>query len=103
MRRLGIFYFTDEKGIVDSYISNLLTNISNFLDNLIIVCNGTLSPDGRKQFLSFTKHLVVRPNNGFDVYAYKEAIEYFGWDEIYKYDELIFFDYTIMGPIFPFN
>ena len=45
----------------------------------------------------------MRENKGFDVWAYKEGIEYIGWDNLKNYDELIMLNMTIMGPIYPFK
>lgn len=44
--------------------------------------------------------MFVRENKGFDVWAYKEAMEHIGWEEIKDIDELIMFNYTLMGPVY---
>lgn len=103
MKRIGIFFFYDEKGIVDEYVIYFLTEISKYLEKIVIVCNGFLTPTSRKKLKIISNHIIVRDNFGFDVWAYKEAIDYVGWDEIYKYEELILFNFTNFGPIFSFK
>lgn len=103
-KRLGIFFFYDEDGIVDDYVIYLLENMEKFTSHNIVVCNGVLSESGRKRFeqLSHTD-ILVRENIGFDVWAYKTALEYYGWDEIDTYDEIILYNFTIMGPVESFD
>ena len=42
-------------------------------------------------------------NKGFDVWAYKEGIEYITWDNMTEYDELLMINFTIAGPIDTFK
>lgn len=100
MKRLGIFFFYDEHGIADEYVYYMLRKMNVHLERLIVVCNGKLRVKDRKKFGSITDDYFVRTNVGFNVFAYKEAFEYVGWNNIYQYDELIMFDYTMAGPVF---
>ena len=103
MNRLGIFFFYDKEGVVDDYISHLLKNVVPFLKKLVVVCNGEINQDGKMRFKDFTSNIILRENTGLDVGAYKCAIESLGWNEIRMYDEMIIFNHTIMGPVYPFN
>ena len=108
MKRAAIFFFYDKDGIVDRYIPFLLDQMIPFLNRLVIVVNGKITNESKYIFdryamiPSLEYELLVRENNGFDVWAYKEAIEKMGWDNIASYDELILFNFTIMGPVSPF-
>ena len=108
MKRAAIFFFYDKDGIVDRYIPFLLDQMIPFLNRLVIVVNGKITNESKYIFdryamiSSLEYELLVRENNGFDVWAYKEAIEKMGWDNIASYDELILFNFTIMGPVSPF-
>lgn len=103
MKRAAIFLFYDKDGLVDNYISVMLEDLKKNVDRLVVVCNGKLSVEGRQIFEKFTKEIVVRENKGFDVWAYKEGIEYIGWSDLSTYDELILMNYTMFGPFFPFK
>ncbi|MCP1137543.1 rhamnan synthesis F family protein [Paenibacillus polysaccharolyticus] len=102
-KRLGIFFFYDDAGIVDDYVTYLLNDIKIHLNRLIIVCNGKITPDGRMKLERLTEDLIVRENKGYDVWAYKEGIEYLGWEHIFQYDEMILFNSTMYGPLESFN
>ena len=103
MKRVAIYFFYDKDGIVDGYVDYFLEDLKKNLDRLIVVCNGKLTSEGRKKFSKYTNEIIVRENKGFDVWAYKEGIEYIGWDNLKNYDELIMLNMTIMGPIYPFK
>ena len=101
MKRLGIYFFFDKDGIVDKYVDYVLEDLTKHVDKLIVVCNGQLNEQGRKTFEKFTGNIIVRENKGFDVWAYKTAIDSEGWNKLIEYDEIILMNYTIMGPVYP--
>ena len=103
MKRVAIYFFYDKDGVVDRYVNYFLEDFKQNLDRLIVVCNGKLTPGGREEFSKYTNEIIVRENKGFDVWAYKEGIEYIGWDNLKNYDELIMLNMTIMGPIYSFK
>ena len=103
MKSVAIYFFYDKDGVVDRYVDYFLEDLKKNLDRLIVVCNGKLLPEGRKLFLKHTNEVIVRENEGFDVWAYKEGIEYIGWDNLKDYDELVMLNMTIMGPLYPFK
>lgn len=101
MRRIGIFCFYDKSGIVDDYIIYFLDSIRPFLKELLIVCNGKISDSERLKFQKYACDVLERENDGFDIWAYKAGIEYLGWDFIQKHDELLMFNSTNFGPLYP--
>ena len=103
VKRLGIYFFYDQDGVVDDYIPFLLNDLLKSLTELIVVCNGKLTPEGRAVFKRYTNQIIVRENKGLDVWAYKTALDYKGWQELVKYDEIVLLNATIMGPVYPFE
>ena len=102
-KRLAIFFFYDNDGIVDRYVDVLLNGLTEVIDDFVVVVNGILSPDGRERFKAFTQHILVRDNVGMDAWAYKEALEFVGWENLRKYEEVVLLNHTIMGPVYPFS
>ena len=103
INRLGIFFFYDSDGIVDDYIPALLNGFKPHFSEMTIVCNGKLSDEGRAILSRYTDNLIVRPNKGFDVWAYKTALDSYGWEKLERFDEVVLFNATIMGPVYPFR
>lgn len=101
--RLLIYFFYDKNGIVDDYIPYMLTDMQKNVSDIFVVCNGALTDEGKAKFKRFTDDILVRENKGFDVWAYKEAMEKLGWERLGNYDEIILMNYTIAGPVYPFE
>lgn len=100
VNRIGIFFFFDQQGVVDQYVLYLLKNMLYYCTKIIVVVNGKLMIDSRKNLEQLgCIEVLVRENEGFDVWAYKTALEYYGYDNLKQVDELIMFNYTIAGPI----
>ena len=76
IRRLGIFFFYDKDGIVDDYVPHLLEDVKKNVSELLIVCNGNLTLEGKGKFARITSQILVRENKGYDVWAYKVGLEY---------------------------
>ena len=102
MNRLGIFVFYDEEGIADDYIFYLLDSIKSIIDKIVIVVNGIISDTSLKSFYKYTDEIIIRENIGFDAGAYKDTLcKHIGWDEVCKFDELLLFNDSFYGPLYP--
>lgn len=101
VKRLIIYFVFDKHGIIDDYISYMLRDLKKNSSEIAVVCNGKITPEGRKKIEEVTTNIMVRENKGFDVWAYKTVLDYYGWDKLCTYDEVIMMNYTIMGPVFP--
>ena len=93
----------DAQGIVDSYVETLLTDMVKNLSELVIVVNGELTATSYAKLSAFTDNIILRENKGLDAWAYKTALESYGWDRLVEFDEVILFNATIMGPVYPFE
>ncbi len=100
--RLLIYFIYDKDGIADDYIIYMLNGLKKHVRDIRIVSNGMLENDSRKRLEKITPDILERENKGFDVWAYKEAMEISGYDRLLEYDEIILMNYTIMGPVYPF-
>ena len=101
--RLGIFFFFDAQGIVDSYVETLLADMVKNLSELVIVVNGELTAKSYAKLSVFTDNIILRENKGLDVWAYKTALDSYGWKKLSEFDEVVLFNATIMGPVYPFE
>lgn len=73
MRRACLFSFYDKDGIVDDYIVYFLKELSKHAERIIFFSNGKLDDEQKAKILPITEEIKIRPNEGFDVMAYKEA------------------------------
>lgn len=103
VNRLGIAFFYDEHSVVDDYIFYLLESLSPFNSRTIFVSNCKLDRQTVEKLEASGCEVLLRENKGFDVGAYKAAIEYVGYENLAIYDEILLYNHTFYGPIFPFE
>lgn len=101
VKRLIIYFMYDKDGIIDDYVPYMLRELKKNSTEILVVCNGKLTTEGRAKLKEVTPNVLVRENKGFDVWAYKTGLEFYGWDKIKSYDEVIMMNFTIMGPVYP--
>ena len=101
--RCGIFLFYDCDGIVDDYIIYMLKDLKKSLSYLLVVCNGKPKEEELKKLQVEADEVLIRRNHGFDVGGYREGLFYLGFRELEKYDEIVLFNYTFFGSIYPFS
>jgi len=103
-RRLCIYFFYDPNGIVDEFVLDSLREMALHAERIIVVSNSRLTPASKKLLASVDNvEVTERPNVGFDVWAYKHGIDRVGWEKMVTYDEVIFMNFTIVGPLRPYK
>lgn len=101
VKRLILYFMYDKDGVIDDYVPYMLRELKKNSTEILVVCNGKLTSEGRKKLEEVTPNVLVRENKGFDVWAYKTGLEHYGWDKIKSFDEVIMMNFTIMGPVYP--
>lgn len=105
INRLVIYFFYDKDGIVDRYVLHMLEAMKKNSSEVFVVANGNMTVEGREEFKKITPetNILVRENIGFDVWAYKDALDHYGWERLESFDEVVLMNYTIFGPLYPFE
>lgn len=82
----------------------MLDDINDNLDELYIVSSGFLKKESIYRLSKFTDNdIIVRENIGFDVGGWREAMFNIGFINLSKFDEIILFNDSFFGPIYPFK
>lgn len=103
VRRVVFYLFFDAQGVVDDYVPYMLSSLRPHAEHIFVVSNSSLTPDSRAKLDGVADTVWVRENTGFDVWGYKQAMEAFGRDRLAEYDEIVLMNYTVFGPVFPFE
>ena len=101
VKRLIIYFMYDKDGVIDDYVPYMLRELKKNATEILFVCNGKLTAEGRAKVQEITPKILVREHEGFEVWAYKTGLEYYGWEKITSFDEVIMMNFTIMGPVYP--
>lgn len=102
-KRYGVYVFFDQDGIVDEYNLYFLKELKKEVSHLLVICNGALNEKGREDFEAVADELLVRPNEGYDITAYKIGLKKCKFNADGKYDEVIICNSTMFGPFYPFS
>lgn len=105
LQRLIIYFFYDKDGIIDDYVYYMLSDLKKNSEYIFFVSNGNLEAMSKYKLNDYVTQIIERENSGFDAWAYKEALESRTVNELLHsgIDELILMNYTIMGPVYPFE
>ena len=103
LKRLIIYFFYDEYGIIDEYVYYMLNDLRKNSDYIFFVSNGKLEAESREKVSAYCYEVIERENVGFDVWAYKTTLENQTVQKLLQseIDELVLMNYTIMGPVYP--
>lgn len=102
-KRYAVYVFYDKNGIVDEYNEVFLEDLKKNLTKLLVICNGEINEEGLQKFKNIADEVIVRPNEGFDITAYKIGIEHYGYEALSQYDEIMVLNSTCFGPLYPFS
>jgi rhamnosyltransferase len=102
-KRYGVYVFFDEDGIVDEYNIYFLKELKKQVSNVLVICNGDLTKEGKEKFEGVADKVLVRPNEGYDITAYNIGLELCDYNKSGEYDEVIICNSTLFGPFYPFE
>lgn len=103
MKRLAIYVHHHPEGLIGDYILYCIKGLQEVVGKILFVVNGFISSDGREKLEKLGVDILVRENKGFDWSGWKAGIEYYGYEKIAQYDELLLTNNTYYGPIYPFS
>ncbi|OJG23185.1 hypothetical protein RU98_GL001918 [Enterococcus caccae] len=96
--RVLVFVIYEDQEKLQQYKLVFLKALAEMVDDILIVVNGTL-PDEDILELSEIGQVELRSNKGYDTAAFRYGINYFGKEQLSKYDQLLLVNDTNVGPI----
>lgn len=101
MKRFVIYFYYHPRNVLDKTCLLMLRAVCRCAQGALLVVNGTLPPSDAALAEQAGASVLLRQNVGFDVGAYKQALEHLGRAAFAGYDELVLMNYTIAGPVYP--
>ena len=100
----GIVYFHfDSHHRVRDYVVQALTSLRPHAEHILVVSNSPIDDADRARLGASCDEILERPNEGFDVGAYRAGLEHLGWDRLADVDELILTNHTYYAPLRPWE
>ena len=103
MKRAAIFVFYDKAGVCDDYVAYYLEEIRSVCERLVIVSNGSVTPEARDILFKYATpgDVIVRENKGFDAWGYRAGLMHIGFESLADIDEVLITNDTVFGPVYP--
>jgi rhamnosyltransferase len=102
LNRLALFLLFNPGGIVDDSVLYYLEELSKVTSEIKIIVNGELLLEEINKINKFGE-IIISNIKDLDITAYKIGIKSIGYKNLSKYDEIIFCDDSMFGPIYPFR
>jgi len=96
-KRAGIYYLNDIGGIFDTSYKYTLEKLSKFLDKIIVVHSGELTPESESALSPYTNKVLFL-EKGYKVDAYALGVSALEGKD--NYDEVLCFDNSLIGPFY---
>ena len=103
MRRAVFYLFYDPQGQVDDYVLHTLRHLRPHAEHLYVVSNSRLDQANLARLDAVADQVWQRENLGYDVWAYKEAMDRLGAQRLAQYDEVVLMNCTFFGPVSTFD
>lgn len=100
-RRLCIFSFHDDRGVVDDYVVFLLGELCRFVEKTVVYVHGDLVAESEKILLALVDEVIIVPEATDRLAAFGQGLELIGFNQDSRYDEVLLVDDTCFGPLFP--
>jgi len=102
MKRILLYHHYDARNIIDEYVVYLLQELNKFGCDIIFYSNSAISDaELNEKIAPLALQFKTRENRGYDFASWKEMLFDNGRDFFSGYDEVIFANSTIYGPLFP--
>ena len=102
-KRCGVYAFYNKDGHADGYVVEFLKGLREVTDHLLVVVNGEIDEESRVRLRANSDDIMIRPNEGYDITAYKKGLFRYGYEKLLEYDEAYICNDTLFGPIHPFS
>ncbi len=102
MKRLAIYVYHNEMGVIEDYALFYLKSLLEIADEIVVVINGAINENELLKLNNPFIKIIQRENKGYDFWAYRAGFFSIGSEKLKTFDEIIFANSSVYGPIYPF-
>jgi len=102
-RRLCLFSFQDDQGLVDDYVIVLLRELNRFVDKIIVCVQGLLTDASRSVLLSVADEVITSLGGKYRLACYAQVLEHMESNSNIYDGEIFLVDDRCYGPLFPLD
>lgn len=103
MNRIALYVFYHKEGILEEYVSYYLKGLKAVCSDVVLIANGGLAEEAKRQLEAMSVRYIIRENKGIDFAAWKAGLSWVGWDKVRQCDELVLCNCSCYGPVYPLS
>jgi lipopolysaccharide biosynthesis protein len=98
--RMVIYHHFDRNDVVDNYVIHTLSSLRSVSESIHFVTNSNIDKSSTCSVEMFVDTVTTRPNRGYDFAGWKQVILHLGRKRLEAFDEVIFVNSSVYGPLF---
>lgn len=99
MKRLLLYVHYNKYNQISDHVLYQLRQMKPLFDKVVFISNSYLSVEGQAKLTGLTDDFIQRENKGFDFGAWRDGMEYIGFEQLKKYDSVTIMNDTCFGPL----
>ena len=99
MKRICLLAGYDKKCQIQEYVVYLVKKLSE-ISEVYYAGNGKIPPDELFKIAPYTQRFFIKEHKMRDFGSWRHIIEQLGWDKLAQYDEIVFCNDSVYGPLF---
>ncbi|WP_270745152.1 rhamnan synthesis F family protein [Lactococcus petauri] len=99
MKRLLLYVHYNKYNQISDHVLYQLRQMKPLFEKVVFISNSYLSVEGQAKLTGLIDDFIQRENKGFDFGAWRDGMEYIGFEQLKEYDSVTIMNDTCFGPL----
>lgn len=100
MKRLLLYVHYNKYNQISDHVLYQLRQMKPLFEKVVFISNSYLSVEGQAKLTGLIDDFIQRENKGFDFGAWRDGMEYIGFEQLKEYDSVTIMNDTCFGPLY---
>lgn len=100
IKKICFFAHFDKDSLVDDYVLYYIKSLKEVCDEIIFVSVSNVSEKEQEKLNPYIAKFINKENKGYDFGSWKAGMEFIGFENLQKYDEIIIANDSCYAPIY---
>ena len=100
MKRLLLYVHYNRYNKISDHVLYQLKQMRPLFEKVVLISNSQLSEEGQAKLSGLMDDFIQRENKGFDFGAWRDGMQYVGFEQLKDYDSVTVMNDTCFGPLY---
>lgn len=100
MKRLLLYVHYNKYDQISNHVFYQLKAVRLLYETIVFISNSSISNEYRNKLSGYVDNIIQRENVGFDFGAWRDGMQYIGFDTLLEYDSVTLMNDTCFGPFY---